>query len=248
MALFDDSQIPSPIARDSEVQAAIDSRQHASDRLTEIVSGFVAASPLSVPRKNAAGNAIEYAVLAVQGGDLFVIRQSAKPTTRSDGSALQVGDRWIQLGGSMPPIFNWVWNGTYWLSEQVSFIRYGLGGTLSANLAELTVFEPQYDFGMWLHNGILSWRTGAAAHDTTNFFTFSLVRRNESGLSTSVLNVTTQGTSPSTRVQQSVPYESAIDIDSQFVQVLRFSATRTGSTVGLTALKLTIPTRLIHSF
>jgi hypothetical protein len=41
--------------------------------------------------------------------------RSAKPTTRVDGSALVIGDRWINPVTGVEGF----WNGTYWLSNQV---------------------------------------------------------------------------------------------------------------------------------
>lgn len=38
--------------------------------------------------------------------------QTTKPTTRVDGSALVVGDRWYKIDDGT----EWFWNGTYWLS------------------------------------------------------------------------------------------------------------------------------------
>jgi hypothetical protein len=44
---------------------------------------------------------------------------TTKPTTRPDGTALQVGDRWYAIG-TQPYDSQWyAWNGTYWISEQI---------------------------------------------------------------------------------------------------------------------------------
>jgi hypothetical protein len=41
------------------------------------------------------------------------IYQTSKPTTRVDGSALVIGDRWWKTDDGT----EWYWNGTYWLTE-----------------------------------------------------------------------------------------------------------------------------------
>lgn len=40
--------------------------------------------------------------------------QTTKPTTRGDGSALGIGDRWWKTDDGT----EWSWNGTYWLGEK----------------------------------------------------------------------------------------------------------------------------------
>lgn len=52
-------------------------------------------------------------ILTAFSSGVFQFRQSAKPTTRPDGSALVSGDRWYSTDDNL-----WFfWNGTYWLSE-----------------------------------------------------------------------------------------------------------------------------------
>ena len=65
-----------------------------------------------------------------------------KPTTRIDGSALQLRDRWYNIFDGA----SWFWNGTYWLSNPYyyTFIdRPGNGRT--ATIAVDTVFETGVD-------------------------------------------------------------------------------------------------------
>lgn len=45
--------------------------------------------------------------------------QSTKPTTRADGSALVVGDKWYKSDEGT----EWFWNGTYWLSDAICHER-----------------------------------------------------------------------------------------------------------------------------
>lgn len=64
--------------------------------------------------------------------DLSQITNETAPTTRADGSALQVGDRWYKPSESRVGS----WNGTLWLTQKEDMvIRTGVLTTLSATNA-----------------------------------------------------------------------------------------------------------------
>jgi len=175
--------------------------------------------------------------------DPSVMRQSAKPTTRSDGSPLQVGDQWIQAGALAN--FEWFWNGQYWLSRQIQYARFATAGTTSSGIGETNIFEPESGFGLWLHDAKFIWRA-SAANDDTSFFTLAVSRRNEPGLTTSIFSAVTSGTASSAKIVRIIPNEFLLDVDALGIQVLRFSATRTGTTATLTAAKIILPMRLAN--
>lgn len=52
-------------------------------------------------------------------------RSAVKPTTRQDGSPLVIGDLWRDTSSS--DLFDWEWNGLYWLSPPYPFnFPYGI--------------------------------------------------------------------------------------------------------------------------
>lgn len=67
--------------------------------------------------------------------------QTTKPTTRGDGSALVVGDRWWKPDEGT----EWFWNGTYWVSPRivVPFSTHSLPGFSSTSIYSFSSHIPQ---------------------------------------------------------------------------------------------------------
>ena len=73
--------------------------------------------------------------------------RTTKPTTRIDGSALVVGDRWYKANDGT----EWFWNGTYWLSSTeytVGFASRSLTANHTPSFAN--TFVPDWDFSSQL--------------------------------------------------------------------------------------------------
>ena len=95
------------------------------------------------------------------------IYQAAKPTTRVDGSALVVGDRWYK-----PSIqTELIWNGTYWLSATTFLIT---AFQASAYTATYGTFTP--DFGYLIEK--VSLRGYLGSRNATNYYTYSFRIKN----------------------------------------------------------------------
>lgn len=114
----------------------------------------------------------------IQNG-LAQIINSAKPTTRDDGSALVVGDRWYYTTENSW----WFWNGTYWLSEQVLYLNYsvetasatvGLLDSRPINPAGYDLFAQTLSISAELaagtYDGSNNWQLKAFARDSSATF------------------------------------------------------------------------------
>lgn len=97
---------------------------------------------------------------------------SSKPTLRTTGAALQIGDRWLDTSER-----SWYfWNGNYWLSEQIFLISLGWTGSSVATGVGMLAFNPAAN--LWL----IDWRFSAllnGPNDSTNYWTARLERYSE---------------------------------------------------------------------
>ena len=67
-------------------------------------------------------------------GTNWDFNQSSAPTTRPGGGALGIGDTWTERNNSTNAIAGfWMWNGTYWLSQQMFSVDGNGNGVASFN-------------------------------------------------------------------------------------------------------------------
>ncbi|MBE9182873.1 hypothetical protein IQ268_30520, partial [Oculatella sp. LEGE 06141] len=84
-------------------------------------------------------------------------RQASKPLVRPDDSDLVEGDRWFDLSN-----FSWwVWNGAYWLTEQLFVIPTLASLTTAASFT--AAFAPPSNFNLLLVSVTVSARVSAPA-------------------------------------------------------------------------------------
>ena len=96
---------------------------------------------------------------------------SNKPTTRSDGTALAVGDRWLSTNDR----FWFYWNGSYWLSELILSANTGIASSSTAIGIGLCTVDPS--FNLFLLSFRASGRINTTGtHDASNYWTFSASR------------------------------------------------------------------------
>ena len=133
--------------------------------------------------------------------------RTTKPTVRIDGSALVVGDRWYKPSDST----EWVWNGTYWLSESVYPISvasvYG-----NSSSPQVIRSESIPSSNGLLVTGLTSQIAVLNANPTsTNYWTASV---SLSGVSVATLSTQNAATYPhnSTTPNIVVPARSAIPV------------------------------------
>lgn len=124
----------------------------------------------------------------------YIVR-STKPTTRSNGSALVVGDRWYDTTNYM----DWVWNGTYFLCRQ-SPIGYGNSNVRTDPLDSRNFVFPS-NWGIFLHSISYAVLLGSV-NNNIDYYTIAprsqLTAPPNSGTSPSYTPFSTQGQTPST--------------------------------------------------
>lgn len=103
-----------------------------------------------------------------------------KPTTRSNGSALVSGDRWLDTADRLW----WQWNGTYWLSQNLYF------ATASFNLIATTqglgvMPYPAKDYDVFLEDFTFSFVLNNP-QNATDFWRVQLERQNTAGNQTMI--------------------------------------------------------------
>lgn len=172
IALHEDSIDPHPqYAKDSDLAT------HASDPTLHLHDGAIANAQVAA---NAAIAWTKLSKVGANAGDVgaqpaFPYDQqsgSVKPTARSTGAALQVGDRWLDTSDRLW----WWWDGSYWLSEEIFLASTGVTtASVSTGLGLLSV-NPSYN--LYLLNFSVSTRvnTTGNALDSTNYWTISLMR------------------------------------------------------------------------
>lgn len=103
-------------------------------------------------------------IVAHKGKHLF--RQSTKPTTRPDGTALQSGDRWWDTSDQL-----WFfWNGAYWLTEQIFHATSLCYASITQGWVHLAM-HPGYNLFLidFTVGGIFN-----APQDASNYWSFTL--------------------------------------------------------------------------
>lgn len=97
--------------------------------------------------------------------DLGQIINASKPTARVDGSALVVGDRWVNSATGE----QWFWNGTYWLSHVMTNVLRPSGITDNANLTIPLIPSRQ----LFLRNVVFGASIPPTSLDASNFWTIT---------------------------------------------------------------------------
>lgn len=108
------------------------------------------------------------------------IYQSTKPTTRPNGSALVIGDKWYNISTGVEGF----WNGTYWLSlsvyYEVASATPGTYSNFSVTLARTPIFISNSNIGIFVRSFNISGRT-TMVNDSSNYHQISLFTHNSGG-------------------------------------------------------------------
>ena len=120
----------------------------------------------------------------VNGTAFFV--QDTKPTTRTGGSALVVGDRWYKSDDGT----EWFWNGTYWLSgtEYILCTSFANNLSVTTNLGLILNPSPVITSSSNTANQLNAFVTRCLFHsrdmatnDASNYWTCVLAAQNGFG-------------------------------------------------------------------
>lgn len=194
-----------------------------------------------------ARNAANNAYATIQSKDEIVngaweIRQSSKPTTRPDSSALVTGDRWLDASNVW-----WFWNGTYWLSEQI-FQSVLIGSSITVTTT-FGAFYPPSGYNVYLID-LLAAAVFVATQDTTsNYWQFQLDRVNNANPSV-FTNISTISANTLTVSSNYVAasyvatINTQIDLTALNVKLFRFVCNKVGSAGTLGQFTATIRYRL----
>lgn len=155
------------------------------------------------------------------------IKASTKPSQRPDATALQIGDRWLNLGN----LIEYVWSGSQWLSAVIFTVSSGHGN----RLAFITGHDLQ------ILEFVVVARTGAT-YNATNYCVFHLGIQEP----TSVRNETplTVTSSPNTSFRASLNWTAnPVSRTNAVAFVTRQS--KVGTPTDLTGIECSVNYRLI---
>lgn len=161
-------------------------------------------------------------------GGLWEVRQSSKPTTRPDSTALVTGDRWYDTTNNI-----WLfWNGTYWLSEQI------LSSVVSGNSITVTTtygaFQPPSGYNAYLVDLQVAAVFVSTQDTSSNYWQIQLDRANNANptVFTNITTINCNTLTVSSNYQAanfSATINTQIDISALNVRLFRLSLNKVGS-------------------
>lgn len=161
-------------------------------------------------------------------------RQSSKPTVRSDGSALQAGDRWLDTTERL-----WFyWNGTYWLSEQIYAPLVQEPTSITGATLTYPILPISSAYDIYLLDYRVSGNGGS--HDGSNYYTIFLSRVSSALAVTNIDSIV----SASGGFNSKNDLNTHLDVSALDALFLSVRAVRTGTTPTLGSFAATIRYRL----
>jgi hypothetical protein len=149
---------------------------------------------------------------------------SVKPTVRSTGAALQVGDRWLDTVDRLW----WFWNGAYWLSEILDRLTSGQNVSSTTNLLPLLPRSSNYN--VWLDRLRVGYTYSATNHNSTDNFTTFVVRIASSKVATVLSSqLNSQSVTGINAVWLDTAINLHVDVGSLDIVFLGFQATKNGA-------------------
>lgn len=160
----------------------------------------------------------------------------SKPTVRSDGSGLQVGDRWLDTSDRLW----WFWNGVYWLSEDQPPAIFGTNAL--TNLAQYGLMPINPNYNLFLQSYRIAGTTGAT-NNTSSFWGVSLVRRAATASNT-LSSLFTNNSNASETFRLSADLNQHLDVSAISVLSLLVFVQQFGTPSNISGLAVTVTYRL----
>jgi hypothetical protein len=157
--------------------------------------------------------------------DLSQIKSPPKPTTRADGSALVVGDRWYNNSTGIEGF----WNGTYWLGSDLLFAsNAGVGGNygnFGIALFGLSMPLSTLSLGIFIGEFTISGRL-AGTNDAANYHSVVANSHNGGGQS-AIATLTTIGFTLIFKNSASINTAYLFPANGTSIAIFNFYATQT---------------------
>jgi hypothetical protein len=151
--------------------------------------------------------------------DVCHIYESTKPTTRPDGSALVVGDKWYNTSTGVEGF----WNGTYWLQTAlqnvIAAVNPGNYGNFGVTLLQLPIISSTGIAGVFVGDFNISAFLGNV-NTASNFHSVTISSHN-GGSTTSLGNLNTIGLSAG-------GFRRSLTINTAFLSSINGAASGTG--------------------
>lgn len=166
-----------------------------------------------------------------------IFRQAAKPTTRSDSSALVSGDRWLDT----TELSWWIWNGSHWLSEQIYSAPTAMTDIIGTT--GLGHFDVPQGYNLHLLRFAVAGFAGGAAYNGSNSWLISLDRRTASS-EDSETSITLNAQAVSERFRVQTTLNRYVDAIALGITSYRLAAYKTNSPGNLSQPSFTTYYRL----
>ena len=153
--------------------------------------------------------------------DLTQIISATKPTVRVDGSALVVGDRWVNT----TDFVNCFWNGTFWLGTAIISSSNTITATSNAAPGAFTGIAAPVGSQIFLDFAFASYLNSSAS-PAINYYQLNLCTR-QNWISATVTRGSIDGTSASYVGNATVAINTALTVGVNAGQVSEFCAQHT---------------------
>lgn len=168
--------------------------------------------------------------------------KATKPTTRSDGTTLVSGDRWLDSSNCW-----WFYNGTYWLSEQI-FQSVVSSSSITATTA-FGAFYPMSGYNVYIVDLQVAGVFLATQDTTANYWQILLDRANNVNptvfTTISTLNCNTLSVSTNyIAANFSTTINTQVDVSALNVRMFRVVPNKVGSAGALQQFAITTRYRL----